>query len=190
MVEEWRARLAAREISAPEWGEGWRPAAVFLLLMHGAHGYDVLLTRRTESVRHHRGQISFPGGAIEPEDESALQAGLREVHEEVGIPGHAISLIGELDEVTAISGFRVKPFVGLVRPDTTLTPNPDEIAEILMVPLGHLQDPLNCRHEDWMGRIVYHFDWQGHDIWGLTGRILHHFLSIIAGREPSPDAES
>lgn len=190
MVEEWRARLAAREISAGIWGDEWRPAAVFLLLLPQPEGFHILLTRRTESVRHHRGQISLPGGAIDPEDADSLAAAFREVEEEVGIPPSAITLLGELEELTAITGFRVKPYVGVVASDTRIDPNPGEIAELLQVPLAHLSDPKNWRSEAWQGHPILHLDWQGHDVWGLTGRILHLFLSVIEGTEPQPDVGS
>lgn len=190
MVEEWRQRLAAREFPRNSWGEAWKPAAVFLLLLPRQGSYDILLTRRTHSVRHHRGQISFPGGAIDPEDADALSAAYREVQEEVGIPKTAITLLGELEELTAVTGFRVKPFVGVVAPETPLTPNEHEISEMLLVPLVHVMNPENWWTQEWQGGHIFHLDWQGHDVWGLTGRILHVFVSVITGTVPLPIAES
>src|SRR5437016_14087723 len=121
-------RYGRREIERP----GMRRAAVLLPLYRLEDEYFVLLTRRSEQVAHHKGQISCPGGAIDAEDADALAAALRETEEEVGIAPEDVQILGALDDLEAtVSGFLITPFVGLIPYPYPLRLNPCEIAELV-----------------------------------------------------------
>jgi 8-oxo-dGTP pyrophosphatase MutT (NUDIX family) len=155
-----------------------RAAAVLVPIVPRAGAAQVILTRRTERLRHHAGQISFPGGRLEEDDLSPLEAALREMWEEVGIEAAAVDPLGYLDPFATITGFRVTPVVGLVQPPRTLRLDPNEVAEAFEVPLQFLLEPGNCatRAREYRGRLrryhVYH--WQQHEIWGATASILYN----------------
>lgn len=190
-----RERLpqALHPLAMPPAGPGWnhaeladllpeqalRPAAVLLGLIERADGLHVLLTRRTEALRHHAGQVSFPGGRIEPCDADPAAAALREAEEEVGLPRALAEPLGYLDPFVTITGFHVFPLVARV--DATFTPHidPSEVAEAFEVPLDFLLDPGNLRHHDmhYQGRSrrVLEFTYGGHRIWGATAAMLLNF---------------
>ena len=156
-----------------------RPAAVLVALVERRHGPQVLLTRRTEALRHHAGQIAFPGGRIEPDDADPVAAALREAREEVGLCDSLSSPLGYLDPFVTITGFHVFPVVASVRDRFIATPDPSEVAEAFEVPLGFLLDPANVHaHEvDFQGRRrrVLEFRFGGHRIWGATAAMLVNF---------------
>jgi 8-oxo-dGTP pyrophosphatase MutT (NUDIX family) len=160
-----------------------RPAAVILPLFVKDGVDHVLFTRRTETLRHHRGEISFPGGARQAGDGSMLQTALRETEEEMGIAGQDVTVLGKLDDVASIHGYHVVPFVGTFPYPYRYRVNPDEIAEVIELPLERLRDPAVFRTEDWhhRGRLhpVYFYTVDEHVIWGLTARILHQFLGRV-----------
>lgn len=156
-------------------------AAVLLGLVPRADGVRVLLTRRTDDLRHHAGQVSFPGGRIEPTDRDAVAAALRETEEEVGIPAAQLAPLGFLDPLATVSGFRVLPVVARVDPGYRAQPDPREVAEVFEVPLATLLEPASLaeRRIDWRGRprTVLEFvnpDDPGRRIWGATASILHN----------------
>jgi 8-oxo-dGTP pyrophosphatase MutT (NUDIX family) len=145
---------------------------------------DVLLTVRSSTVEHHKGQISFPGGVREAGDASLLETALRETHEEIGLERRGIEIVGELPDVpTFVTQFRVRPFIGVVRGRPLLRPNPSEIEEILFVPLRHLLDPAHLTMETYERSGVriqtpaYHF--HTHRIWGATARMLQSLLENL-----------
>ena len=117
------------------------PAAVLVPLVDRADELTVLLTQRTEHLRDHAGQVSFPGGRIEPNDPSHEAAALREAEEEVGLPSDRVDLIGRLDRYVTRTGFEVVPVIGIVNPPFPIRPDPFEVAEVFEVPLRFLADP-------------------------------------------------
>jgi 8-oxo-dGTP pyrophosphatase MutT (NUDIX family) len=155
----------------------------------------VLLTRRTDHLRDHAGQISFPGGRREPEDANAVATALREAEEEIGLsPGH-VEVLGSLPDYTTVTRFVVTPVVGLIEQLPTLTPDPFEVAEIFEVPLGFLMNPANHRSHvfelDGQRRQFLSMPWVsavGREfyIWGATAAILRNLYRALAGGSPAP----
>ena len=155
---------------------GLADAAVLVGLVPHAAGTTVLLTRRTDALRNHAGQVSFPGGRVEPDDADAIAAALRETGEEIGVPVHQISPIGLLDPLMTITGFRVLPVVAMIDRDYLAVPDPREVAEVFEVPLAFLVDPANLGHHhvEFGGRRrrVLEFRYPAQRIWGVTASIL------------------
>jgi 8-oxo-dGTP pyrophosphatase MutT (NUDIX family) len=145
----------------------------------------VLLTRRTEDLASHAGQVAFPGGRIDPGDESPVAAALREAKEEVGLPPTLVEPIGYLDLYLTFSGFRILPTVARVKPEFTLMLNPGEVTEAFEVPLSFLMDPQNHQRKtrDWKGitREYYAMPFGEHYIWGITAGILRNLYERVYG---------
>ena len=162
-----------------------RPAAVLVGVIPRAAGAGVLLTRRTDGLRHHGGQVSFPGGRIEPDDPSPAAAALREAREEVGLQAAQARLLGYLDPLLTITGFRVLPTVVVVDPGVQPVPEPGEVAEVFEVPLEMLLDPgqLDTIELQFGGRArhVFQYRYQPQRIWGATASILYNLRERLAG---------
>lgn len=150
-------------------------AAVLIAVVDRAEP-GVILTRRTDTLRNHAGQIAFPGGRIDPCDASAVAAALREAEEEVALPPASVTVIGAADRYRTVSGFDVTPVIGVVPADLILTPSADEVAEVFEVPLAFLLDTANHARGsiDWRGRErhYYEINWGGYRIWGATAAII------------------
>ena len=136
----------------------------------------VLLTLRPETMRKHPGQVSFPGGRIDPGDDGPVDAALREAEEEIGLKRADVEIIGTADRYRTITGFEVTPVVGILPPDLPLKAHPGEVAAIFEVPLDYLLDPAhqNVRSLEWRGRerFYYEIEWQGRRIWGATAAMI------------------
>jgi 8-oxo-dGTP pyrophosphatase MutT (NUDIX family) len=164
-----------------------RQAAVLLPLFKDTTDYHLLFTKRTETLKHHKGQVSFPGGSFEPADGDLATTALRESYEEVGIQPEHVSLLGRLDDLSTFStNFTISPFVGLIPYPYPFRPNPIEVASIFEVPVPVLADPAVGRsylrtRDDGATIEDYEFHINGQVIWGATARIIRHFLSIING---------
>jgi 8-oxo-dGTP pyrophosphatase MutT (NUDIX family) len=174
--------------------EDHRPkkAAVLVLLYPGSQMDQLylLLTRRTETLLDHKGQISFPGGGSEPEDPSLEFTALREACEEVGICSADVRILGRLTPVyIPPSDFCVHPYVAHTSRPPAFLAQPDEVAELLQVPLNHLMDDGNKRTERWMLRgkeaDVPYFDVFGHKVWGATAVILSELVEVLRSAELS-----
>ena len=157
-----------------------REAAVLMGLIDREDGPRVLFTRRTEHLRHHAGQVSFPGGAMEPGDADAVAAALRETHEEIGVAAASVEPLGLLDPMATITGFRVVPVVARIDPGYRAIPDPNEVAEVFELPLDFLLAPDSLFHAEmpWRGRIRRIAElrpWPGGDharVWGATAIII------------------
>jgi 8-oxo-dGTP pyrophosphatase MutT (NUDIX family) len=156
-----------------------RPASVLLPLVERGSELRLILTRRAALLKHHPGQVAFPGGKQDPEDASPLAAALREAHEEIGLDPGDVGIVGRLDMHETVTGFMMAPFVGLV--DVGFRPVIDrsEVDEVFEVPLSFVLDPANYQvhAREWRGRVrrYYAIPYGPHYIWGATARILRVF---------------
>jgi 8-oxo-dGTP pyrophosphatase MutT (NUDIX family) len=191
-----RLRAATHPLTAPPCGDAWnsaeladmlpatlRAAAVLVPIVLRASGPTVVLTRRTEDLTHHAGQISFPGGRVEPGDRDLVDAALRETREEIGLDEALIEPVGYLDPYATITGFCVTPVVGLVQGDAAFAIDPREVAEAFEVPFAFLID--TGRHElrsrEFRGRVRnYHAIQYGpHEIWGATAAMIVNLVERL-----------
>ena len=159
-------------------------AAVLVPLVLHDGGLTVLLTQRTKTLTRHAGQISFPGGRLEPGDDSALDCALRETQEEVGIAPTQVEVIGRLDTYVVRTGYRVTPFVGLLNPPLTLNLHAIEVAEAFEVPLDFVLDPSqplrHSVHFEGRDRYFYVFPYRQRYIWGATAGMLRNLKELLA----------
>jgi 8-oxo-dGTP pyrophosphatase MutT (NUDIX family) len=184
MIDQIRSRLSAYKpayIDDPALAR----AAVLVPLYENGGRIHVLFTVRSELVEHHKGQISFPGGAFDRTDPDLTFTAVRETWEEIGVSTGHVDVIGQLDEMVTVSNFLVRPFVGRI---TTPGPYPFahsevEVSEILEVPLTHLLDETNVvaemRHYQGRDVMMYSYHFERHLIWGATARILKQFLDLV-----------
>lgn len=153
-----------------------RPAAVLVGVGEGPAGPSVLLTKRASGLRHHAGQIAFPGGKIDAGDTDATAAALREAQEEVALDPAGVEVLGLLPAHETVTGYSVIPVLGRIRDGFSPLPQPGEVEEAFFVPLAHLADPGNYRVERrlWLGqwRAYYTVPWGPYYIWGATARML------------------
>lgn len=159
-------------------------AAVLVPLVDRSEGLTVLLTKRTDHLHDHAGQVSFPGGRLEPEDPDAVAAALRESEEEIGLPRTAVEPLGALDDTeTVATNFVITPWVGVIREPVMWRPDGQEIERVIEVPFAELAKPGGMRTEEWerngVRRPVYFFDYRGDTIWGATARIVKHYLDVV-----------
>jgi len=161
-----------------------RPAAVLVPIIDRREP-TVLLTLRTEELASHAGQVAFPGGKIDPDDESPVAAALREAKEEIGLVPTLVEPLGYLDLYLTFSGFRILPTVARVKPDFALVVNPREVTETFEVPLAFLMNPANNQRgsRDWKGimRDYYAIPFGDRYIWGITAGIVRNLYERVYG---------
>lgn len=192
----------------PEWpGDGRvmdraaAAASVLVPLVIRDQGLQVLLTRRTDHLHDHAGQISFPGGRREPEDADAVDTALRETEEEVGLDRQHIEVLGTLPDYTTVTHFVVTPVVALVRPPFTLRPDPFEVAETFEVPMRFLMNPAHHRRHrveiEGRQRHFLSMPWQpeglegppgGYFIWGATAAMLRNLYALLSSPLATPES--
>ena len=160
-------------------------AAVLIPLVDRGQELTVLLTHRSSELKHHAGQISFPGGRLEPGDDNAIAAALRETEEEIGLRREFIEVIDCLPDHVVISGYRVTPVVGLVSPGFDLVLDPTEVSGTFEAPLSHLLNPATHtrRLQSFGGEEleVLELPWGGHTIWGATAGMLLTLREFLGG---------
>lgn len=188
--------LAAFE--APDPPRNGRPpglAAVLLALYDAPQGPALLYIRRAEGLRSHPGEVSFPGGRVDPVDEGPLHAALREAHEEVGLHPSRVERVAHVVDHLTYRGSVVCAYVGRVRDAPPTVPaSPDEVAEVFLVPVEDLLDPANyeSRRIDGMphGRRVHYWHVQPRTVWGITGQLTANFLERACGWTPPGEART
>ena len=159
------------------------PAGVMVLIYPKDGDHCILLQKRSSKVDSHKGEISFPGGKVDPEDGTLLATALRETHEEMGIDSQDIEVLGALDETATTTGFCTSPFAGTIPYPYDFHPQEAEVAEVIEVPVSSLMDSANRRDEiriangDLQNAPVFTYD--GHVIFGATARILQRFLQLL-----------
>ncbi|MFN3846365.1 MAG: CoA pyrophosphatase [Paracoccaceae bacterium] len=157
-------------------GRVLRPAGVLIPVWRGPEGLRVILTKRASHLKHHPGQIAFPGGKVEASDASVEAAALREAMEEIALPVSAVEVLGNLPAHETVTGFSMTPVLGLIRDDFLPVPEVGEVEEVFSVPLRHVLDPASFTVERrrWMGqwRHYYAAPYGPYYIWGATARIL------------------
>ena len=166
------------------------PASVLFPIVLREYGPSVLLTQRTDDLRDHPGQISFPGGRVEPEDVSPAHTALREAQEEIGLSSAHVEIIGYLPEYFTVTGYRITPVVALVTPPFDLRPDPREVAEVFEVPLAFLMNPDNYQRHSalYAGKLRHYFAMPYGDyfIWGATAGIIVTLFRALSGATRVP----
>ncbi|PQA89317.1 CoA pyrophosphatase [Hyphococcus luteus] len=189
LFNEINPHLVGEKLFEKRWSDLRKDAAVLIPLIPRPRGIHVILTVRASDMPSHAGQISFPGGKTQPEDEDVVATALREAHEEVNIPPEAVDVIGALGVHKGGLGFSVTPVVGLVAPDAPLQPCPREVGEIFEVPLDFIADLSNhITEERTLEGVPYKMfaaPYGRYHIWGLTAGILRSFAEIL---QPEPRA--
>jgi len=157
-------------------GKALRPAAVLVLVWLRPEGATLILTKRSSHLKHHPGQIAFPGGKVDDTDAGPKAAALRETHEEIGLPPDRVTILGALPMHETVTGFAITPIVGLIRGGFDPMPEAGEVDEVFIVPLSHVLDPkqFSIQQRRWMGELrrYYAVPYGPHYIWGATARIL------------------
>ena len=184
-IEQIRITLSSRQrrvIEHPPFSH----AAVLVPLFKKGEDCHLLFTKRSDQVKYHKGEISFPGGVVDEEDLELINTALREAHEEIGLRESDIQIIGVLDDIVTITEFIVTPIVGLFPYPYPFKVSEKEIAELVEVPLSYLLDDNSFSEREifrgGQNEIVYAYQYGKHTIWGATARILKQFLDLI----PSP----
>ena len=161
-----------------------KPAAVLVPLTTGPDGARVILTKRSSRLKHHPGQIAFPGGKIDDTDAGPIDAALREAEEEIGLPRQAVDVLGTWGAHETVTGFMVTPVFGMVRDGFAPIPEAGEVEEVFSVPLSHVTDPARFSIEGrmWRGvrRRYYVVPYGPYYIWGATARILRALADRMA----------
>jgi len=186
-LDDLAAAIAARGPGLPPSVEypGGRHSAVLVALFQGDEGAEVVLTRRSRALRNHKGEISFPGGRLDP-GETPVEAALREAHEEVALDPSLVTVVGELDHVaTMVSRSLIVPVVGTMQERPVLRASAAEVDRILTAPLISFLDDGVYREERWgrppLERSIHFFELIDETVWGATGRMMVQLLAIATG---------
>ena len=185
ITDESRHVIAANIISKRQAAGKVTRAAVLIPLLLKNDGLSVLLTQRTDHLHDHAGQISFPGGRMDPEDLDPHDTALRESEEEIGLDRKGVEIIGQLPQYLTVSGYSVTPVVGLVKPQAEYVLDAFEVADVFEVPLHFLMNPANHQVRVWESdqgsRRFYSMPYENRFIWGATAgmlRNLYHLLKV------------
>jgi 8-oxo-dGTP pyrophosphatase MutT (NUDIX family) len=185
-IKELESVLSRRE-RRPIENPGYVHAAVIVPMFNKGGNCHLLFTKRTQEVKHHKGQISFPGGAFDKEDGDLRRTALRETFEEIGLSEKDVRIIGILDDIVTTTNFIVTPFVGYFGYPYPFRLSQREIAELIEVPLSVLLDPACFSEREIVDgdlkRLVYNYQYGPHSIWGATALILKQFLPLVSSLE-------
>ncbi|WP_299294761.1 CoA pyrophosphatase [uncultured Tateyamaria sp.] len=165
-------------------GRKLRPAAVLAPIIAGDDGFDLILTKRSSALKHHPGQIAFPGGKQDESDADLIATALREAHEEIGLPRDSVEILGTFAPHETVTSFTVTPVIGLINSPFDAIPEPGEVAEVFRVPLAHVLNPSQFTVESrrWRGkrRAYYTVPYGPYYIWGATARILRTWTDQLS----------
>jgi len=160
--------------------DGLEEAAVLFPIYGGSEdGSGIIFTERANDLPRHPGEVSFPGGRVEKQDVSLLDTGLREIHEEVGLPPDEVDVVGRLDDARTTTGYRITPFVGEVPREYPYVAQESEVEEIIFAPIEELSDPSIHETKVKRGYELHYFHYGDHIIWGATAGILVSFLEAM-----------
>ncbi|ETF02287.1 NUDIX hydrolase [Advenella kashmirensis W13003] len=184
LVQEWNEAKIVQYQS-----EAYIDSAVLMPLVNDGGQISVLLTKRSEKLYHHPGQISFPGGRVEEGDINPQHTALRETFEEIGVPTQSVTVLGQLPEFYTGTGFLLRPYVGWLDGTIEIKTDKVEVAEVFQVPLAFLMDPANHRlhhaiQPDGKERYYYSMPWKGYFIWGATANVIRNFYHRMLAVAP------
>lgn len=185
-LDQIRTALSAHTPAAID-PTGLRQASVMVTIVNTEERLHLLLTKRSDAVEHHKGQISFPGGMVDEGDASRKATALRELEEEIGIPASSVTILGQLDDIRIPTGFVVSPFVGYIDCLSELKASADEVADVLFIPLEKFFDPSLLRTEPHELRgtmyTLHFYDVWKEPVWGATAFIIKNLTDLIS-KEP------
>lgn len=171
----------------------YKYSAVLLLLYERNQEPHILLTKRTDNLKKHRGEISCPGGSMEPEDETLLDTALRETEEEISIPRNQIEILGELEDMFTLSRYIITPFVGFTQYPFDIKVSNDEVEYVIEVPLNVFltKDLFSENYHEFQGKKfpIYYYTFNEHVIWGATAYMINQFIQLIFNYNPSAHPE-
>lgn len=170
----------------PAVDEGYFPAAVMILLVRENDTWNILYTQRTDSVRDHKGQVSFPGGAWETQDTCLKDSALRETYEEIGIKRDHVQIIGSLPPVRTITNYYITPYIGTIPWPNTLKLERQEVESVFLIPLSWLLDDANREVREFEDKnlqirrdVPFYREYGGHLLWGITAMLTIKFLELL-----------
>jgi 8-oxo-dGTP pyrophosphatase MutT (NUDIX family) len=163
----------------------WKRAAVLVLILPGINGEEILFTRRTDTVLDHKGQVSFPGGAVELADANLEETALREGQEEVGLDVLAVDILGRSNDMFALTGWWITPIVGWYTKPAIFQANPTEVSRVFSIPLDWLAQNSNWEKRTYIiddrirENVIYYNQYQGELLWGVTAHMVHDLLKKL-----------
>lgn len=176
-------QCVSRHTPQPLLDHAGKRACVLVPIVRHNDVLHLLLTKRTDRVEHHKGQISFPGGVVDESDSSSEHTALRELEEEIGIPPGSVTILGTLDDIHIPTGFTVTPIVGYIERLPATTTNSDEVDEMMLIPLEKFLDPsqrsLEWRELKGMRRQVYYYHVWKEPVWGATAFIIKQLTDLL-----------
>jgi 8-oxo-dGTP pyrophosphatase MutT (NUDIX family) len=179
-------RLLAETEGDQEILEGsWKRAAVLALFLPGPKGDEILFTRRTDTVLDHKNQVSFPGGAVEPEDTSLEETALREACEEIGLDPAGVTLLGRSGDMFTITGWWITPIVGWYPKPNGFVLNPAEVSRVFTIPVDWLSQPANWEKRMYIKddrireNVIFYNQYDEEILWGVTAHLVHELLKKL-----------